>query len=123
MAIIVLSWVLSFKTSMRWLKALSLGADTASRTRFVCGQIVVSHARSSGVVIFMEIWCTRLFLVGVRVKVLHSCGMSYRSIGFPVWMLRKTYAARVRTLSYNAFQRGSLGITTSSVLVSSPTTL
>jgi hypothetical protein len=119
--IIVASLMRLWQTSVRTSKPLRVGVGTASRERFVYAVIRASHAPSSGAVIFIEIWCMWPFLVGVRVKVLHSCGMSYRSIGFPVWMLRKMYAARERLLRYSAFQRGSLGITASSALVSFPT--
>ena len=121
MGIITLWLVLFARTSGPSLRVRSRRVVTASRQRHVCRTIVASHVRSSGVAIFIEIWFTSPFLAGVRVKVLNSCGMSYRSIGFPVWMLRKMFAARVRIVSYSACRLGSLGLTASSAVVSFPT--
>ena len=116
-------WVMLFsRTWVQSFQGRSARVGTASRERHVLRVLVVSRVRSSGEAIFTEIWSTSLFLGGVRVTVLNSCGTSYRSIGFPVWMLRKTFAARVRTLSYKSCRLGSLGITASRVLVSSPIT-
>ena len=122
MGIITLWLVLFARTSVHSSRGRFRRVGMASRQRHVCRMVTVSRVRSSGVAIFIEIWFTSPFLVGVRVKVLNSCGMSYRSIGFPVWMLRKMFAARVRIVSYSDCRLGSLGITASSAVVSFPIT-
>lgn len=93
------------------------GAVMGSRRRFTFVRIVACMHWSSGAV-RMVIWSTSPLLVGVQVTVRRSSGTSYRSIGFPVWMLRKMWRARERMTSYRSLGLGLLELTGSGGVVS-----
>lgn len=93
---------------------------TGSRMRFVYEVIGVSIVWSPTAVISIAIWCTWPFLAGVRVRGLGSSGMWSRTIGFPVWTLRKMFAARQRSTSYTSSRVGCVEVMASGGVVLFP---